>query len=380
MTFELPNLDTQTYDQLVAGLIRRIPHYTSRWTDYNDTDPGITLVQLLAWLDESLLYQANQIPTLTDENFLRWVLGLASSTDATAYSKAAVTDCDSAFLALQAALAAIGQGRHATKANLQRDVLRYLQRPYLALTLANVEQLAKETNEMIAAQYEAEKENNEKHGLPPPPVPLYVASAYAQQRDDAITAWVLSDAKPQYQYPPYPNHEYDDASDTKRRVLMLAPTDTGKPLTTLLDQVRFYLAPRVVAGNAVRVAPAWRTAIDLTMTIRCGPATVLDVTLDALVAKLYAWLLPDAGPRGHGWAYGEAPNADDLMHLVLAVPGVEALGAFEYDYFPTIVLAERAELGTNTLLAALPDGRAARRYRGLPQLRCLDITARMSPA
>ena len=34
-----------------------------------------------------------------------------------------------------------------------------------------------------------------------------------------------------------------------------------------------------------------------------------------------------------------------------------------------------AELGANTLLAALPGGNTAMLYRGLPQLRCLDVTA-----
>jgi len=139
MSFELPDLDLKTYQQLVVELVRKIPQYTKLWTDYNDSDPGITLLQLLAWLDESLLYQANQIPTLTDQNFLRWVLGLAFSSNQTEYSKAAQTYYDFDFLALQAALAQIEQGQAASKATLQKEILLYLQSPYLALTLPNIE-------------------------------------------------------------------------------------------------------------------------------------------------------------------------------------------------------------------------------------------------
>jgi len=379
MSFELPDLDTKTYDQLVAELIRAIPRYTTLWTDYNDTDPGITLVQLLGWLDESLLYQANRIPTLTDENFLRWVLGLAFSTNDTDYSRAATTDYDYDFQALRGTLATIEQGRAATKASLQRDVLLYLQRPYLALTLPNVELLAQQTNLMIEAQYE-QQQDAEKNHLSPPPAPLYVQRAYAQARDEAIVAYVLSNAQWQYQYPRYPNAEYDNWADTTRRVLLLQPVDNSALEQTLLKQVGVYLQPRVLAGNAVRVEAAELTEIDLKMTIRCTRSTAVAATLDALFTLLYSYLLPTGGPGGTGWAYGHAPSADELKHLVLGVPGVDALDAFDYTFYPTIVLAEMAELGANTLLAALPGGNTAMLYGGLPQLRCLDVTATTQPA
>lgn len=379
MSFELPDLDTKTYDQLVAELIRAIPRYTTLWTDYNDTDPGITLVQLLGWLDESLLYQANRIPTLTDENFLRWVLGLAFSTNDTDYSRAATTDYDYDFQALRGTLATIEQGRAATKASLQRDVLLYLQRPYLALTLPNVELLAQQTNLMIEAQYE-QQQDAEKNHRSPPPAPLYVQRAYAQARDEAIVAYVLSNAQWQYQYPRYPNAEYDNSADTTRRVLLLQPVDNSALEQTLLKQVGVYLQPRVLAGNAVRVEAAELTEIDLKMTIRCTRSTAIAATLDALFTLLYSYLLPTGGPGGTGWAYGHAPSADELKHLVLGVPGVDALDAFDYTFYPTIVLAEMAELGANTLLAALPGGNTAMLYGGLPQLRCLDVTATTQPA
>ncbi|NRO97475.1 hypothetical protein GWC77_16245 [Paraburkholderia sp. NMBU_R16] len=379
MSFELPDLDTKTYDHLVAELIRAIPRYTTLWTDYNDTDPGITLVQLLGWLDESLLYQANRIPTLTDENFLRWVLGLAFSTNDTDYSRAARTVYDYDFQALRGTLATIEQGRAATKASLQRDVLLYLQRPYLALTLPNVELLAQQTNLMIEAQYE-QQQDAEKNHLSPPPAPLYVQRAYAQARDEAIVAYVLSNAQWQYQYPQYPNNEYDNSADTMRRVLLLQPVDNGALERTLLKQVGVYLQPRVLAGNAVRVEAAELTEIDLKMTIRCTRSTAVAATLDALFALLYGYLLPTGGPGGTGWAYGHAPSADELKHLVLGVPGVDALDAFDYAFYPTIVLAKMAELGANTLLAALPGGNTAMLYGGLPQLRCLDVTATTQPA
>lgn len=63
-------LDDRTYETLVADAMRRIPGYTPEWTDFNDSDPGITLVQLFAWLEEMILYRLNKVP---DKNFVEFL-------------------------------------------------------------------------------------------------------------------------------------------------------------------------------------------------------------------------------------------------------------------------------------------------------------------
>ena len=47
-----PVIDDRRYDDLVAEVRTRIPRYTPEWTDLNDNDPGMALVQLFAWLGE----------------------------------------------------------------------------------------------------------------------------------------------------------------------------------------------------------------------------------------------------------------------------------------------------------------------------------------
>jgi predicted phage baseplate assembly protein len=66
-----PILDDRSYDQLRDELIKRIPVYTREWTDHNESDPGIVLLELFAHLGESLLYRFNQIPDTTKIEFLR---------------------------------------------------------------------------------------------------------------------------------------------------------------------------------------------------------------------------------------------------------------------------------------------------------------------
>jgi hypothetical protein len=65
MTVPTPILDDRSYDQILAELTARIPVYTQEWTDHGPSDPGITLLELLAYLGESLLYRFNQIPDQT---------------------------------------------------------------------------------------------------------------------------------------------------------------------------------------------------------------------------------------------------------------------------------------------------------------------------
>lgn len=69
----LPNpiLDDRSFVQLRDELIRRIPVYNREWSDHNPSDPGITLIELFAYLGETLLFRFNQIPEATKLEFLR---------------------------------------------------------------------------------------------------------------------------------------------------------------------------------------------------------------------------------------------------------------------------------------------------------------------
>ncbi|UBF30459.1 putative baseplate assembly protein (plasmid) [Kovacikia minuta CCNUW1] len=56
------NLDDRTFKDLVDECILRIPRYCPEWTNYNPGDPGITLVELFAWLTDQMLMRFNQVP------------------------------------------------------------------------------------------------------------------------------------------------------------------------------------------------------------------------------------------------------------------------------------------------------------------------------
>jgi predicted phage baseplate assembly protein len=85
-----PILDNRSYQQLRDELVKRIPVYAPEWTDHNESNPGIALLELFAYLGESLLYRFNQIPDTTKLEFLR-LLGVQPRTAMTARALLAVS-------------------------------------------------------------------------------------------------------------------------------------------------------------------------------------------------------------------------------------------------------------------------------------------------
>jgi hypothetical protein len=54
----VPRLDTIEFDQLVEQARGDIPRYAPDWTDHNLHDPGMTLIDLLAWIVDQQVYRA----------------------------------------------------------------------------------------------------------------------------------------------------------------------------------------------------------------------------------------------------------------------------------------------------------------------------------
>lgn len=61
MPLPLPNLDDRRWVDLVDESRSLIPVYAPEWTDHNPSDPGITLIEFLAWLAEGDIYRLNRI-------------------------------------------------------------------------------------------------------------------------------------------------------------------------------------------------------------------------------------------------------------------------------------------------------------------------------
>lgn len=61
MPLQVPNLDDRRWADLVDEARSLIPRVAPRWTDHNVHDPGMTFIELFAWLAEMQIYQLNRV-------------------------------------------------------------------------------------------------------------------------------------------------------------------------------------------------------------------------------------------------------------------------------------------------------------------------------
>lgn len=71
MALPTPNLDDLRFQQdLVDEARRRIIRYCPEWTEYNLSDPGITLIELFSWMTEMIVYRLNRVP---EKNYVKFL-------------------------------------------------------------------------------------------------------------------------------------------------------------------------------------------------------------------------------------------------------------------------------------------------------------------
>jgi predicted phage baseplate assembly protein len=68
-----PVLDNRTFSDIVGQAKTLIPRYVPEWTNFNETDPGIALTELFAWMSELIIYRLNQVPDLNYIKFLQLI-------------------------------------------------------------------------------------------------------------------------------------------------------------------------------------------------------------------------------------------------------------------------------------------------------------------
>jgi predicted phage baseplate assembly protein len=62
MPIPLPRLDDRRFDDLVRDGIAHAREACREWTDFTAGDPGVTLIEVFAFLTDALLYRLNRIP------------------------------------------------------------------------------------------------------------------------------------------------------------------------------------------------------------------------------------------------------------------------------------------------------------------------------
>jgi hypothetical protein len=70
MGLPIPNLDDRTWRDIIEEAIKMIPTHCPEWTDHNPSDPGITILELMAWMTEMIIYRLNRVP---EKNYIKFL-------------------------------------------------------------------------------------------------------------------------------------------------------------------------------------------------------------------------------------------------------------------------------------------------------------------
>ena len=262
--FELPSLAQKDYAQLFSQLRQSIPRYASRWTDFNESDPGITLLQLLSWLGDVTLYRADTLPRGLDLDFARLILGAGFDAvedlietlqrDVVVDRRGSpiylgddplVKDPARLKLALlvQQAQSPDGGAGTISSGALRTACLDYLTRsPYRAVTAEDYSQIAISMTEGVDAQDNPYQK---------------IARAEPVFGEGRVRLLLIAAAKPDYSV------RYSSLDKTARiKQTITAKVSTGSlPYPrTQLDKVcamaAQYFAPRIILGTALEVRTA----------------------------------------------------------------------------------------------------------------------------
>jgi hypothetical protein len=123
MALPIPNLDDRRFEDLVAELRTQIPGYAPGWTNHNLSDPGITILEMLAWLSETIIYRLNRVSVSHYEKFLA-LIGESGNTPAKAVENLwkpyrVITSADFESLAYEANPEKLARARCLVNRNLE---------------------------------------------------------------------------------------------------------------------------------------------------------------------------------------------------------------------------------------------------------------------
>jgi hypothetical protein len=288
-----PVLDDLTYADLVAQARARIPALAPEWTDHNPGDPGITLVELFAWLVEMLVYQADQLPPDRTEGFLRLLNGPGWTP---------AGDLDDAVAATLAAL------RSPWRAASADDVVRLLTGVWpddpRGAALGPIRRVRCLPGQDLSA---ADEPGRPAPGLlsivvvpaPDPADPSGLPAAVSAEFCSAVRAWL-----------------------EPRRLLGVRHAVVGPTYVPVTVTARLVLrtgyAPRAVAATGVLT--------DAAIAAEAGREGAAAVT---------AHLHPlTGGTDGAGWPFGRSVYGTELYALLDALPGVDHVDGLRFVDLP----------------------------------------------
>ena len=265
MPLKLPNLDDLSWEQLVREGRSLIPAYAPDWTNHNTADPGITLIELLAYLSELLIYRLNVVSKANLREFLNLLHGPG-------WPKRA-------------------RNLHAREIdNEKRLVISTLRRLHRAVTTTDFETLSLAVNEELdwdSGEHVEQVRCLPEVNLVQPSVPFEKAAAPGH-----VSVVLLSDDRD------------EPSEDLRRRV------------RDVLEQAR-------LLTTWIHVVPPSYLDLSVQLKVTVTSGTDPEKARADVVEKLADFFdSHDGGPRGKGWPFGRSVFVSELYALLTGLPGI----------------------------------------------------------
>ncbi|MEA3324166.1 MAG: baseplate J/gp47 family protein [Euryarchaeota archaeon] len=275
MTIQLPDRDTRTYADILDEMIASIPKYTDKWTNHNPSDPGITILELLSWIEETTLYRINRIPVESYINFLRLVAGASGVAEVDRMlNDPGIYRYHRQILEF---LKEVEEGDNKSIAEIKEAALRFLKSRYRAVTEDDFCQLAIEAADEVGRAIVYKSGDNEK-------------------------------------------------------VEIVIVSESGDGYEELTQVVTDYLNPRKLIGTIIKVKRPVYTDVAIDIRVVCYHYTTPEEVEKDVRDRILKHLDPfGGGDDGTGWPYGRPLTVYEIAQIIEETGGVRQSELVRFD-------------------------------------------------
>lgn len=349
MPLEIPDLDPLDFQHMTAALRQQIPKYNELWNDFNYSDPGITLMEMLVWVTETLAYRTNRIPRDTYASFLN-LLGGASHDEIEEKLKT-VSPQDPDYREFLKYLLRMNQPPRQSAAEMRAKAVAFFRARYLAVTQEDFEVLAKDTNQVIGERA------------------MRVGSATVETRNEIVIVYITPESTGNcYKLCDFKEKQssmLEHRSTCQTKSSIDSTEENRKQEKELLNAVRAYLRPRTLLGTVVKIAVAVCTPITIKLKLLLEVSVNLRTESQNIKQRIVAWLDPiKGGADRRGWPYGHMPTQAEIVDLLLGITTVRRV----IDVAVCVQPPDTAALQTDIIIPASEEA-----IEGFPQPQ-LDLT------
>jgi Baseplate J-like protein len=284
MPLTVPSLDDRTYADLVREGIELIPRYARRWTNHNASDPGITFLELFAYVTEIFLYRLDRVSDDNKRKFLKLLTGEEPP----------------------------DQSHQDLEGKIRECVLE-LRRPFRAITCEDFERLA----------YEASGRESMNHAV---------------RRAHCFPRWnleALTEADRRRDRPGHISIVFVPEN----------PWAEDETVQAIRGRIKKYLEPRRLLTSKVHVVGPSYVDLGLQIAVALLPGFGRSGVVKSIKEDLERFFDPlRGGPQGSGWPFGRSVYVSDVYRRLEAVNGVDHVTAVKFDVADATRLG-RNELG-----------------------------------